>query len=53
MATLRTTARNLLRLEGFHSIQEGIRTVMHNIKLLLAISLRQTSPEPNYYFRAS
>jgi predicted transposase YbfD/YdcC len=47
MATLRTAALNLLRLAGFQSIREGIQAVMHDIKSLLSMALRQPSPEPN------
>jgi hypothetical protein len=39
MAALRTTALNLLRLAGFHSIREGLQTVMHDIKALLAMAM--------------
>jgi hypothetical protein len=41
MATLRTAAMNLLRLSGFGSIREGLQAVMHDIKALLAMAMRQ------------
>ena len=44
MATLRTEAMNLLRLDGFGSIREGLQSVMHDITALLAMARRQ--PEP-------
>jgi hypothetical protein len=45
MATLRTAALNLLRLAGFQSIRAGMQAVMHDIKELLAMALRQPSTE--------
>jgi hypothetical protein len=45
MATLRTAALNLLRLAGFQSIRTGRQAVMHDIKELLAMALRQPSTE--------
>ncbi len=47
MATLRTAALNLLRLDGFQSIRAGMQAVMHDITSLLAMALRQPSQEPN------
>jgi predicted transposase YbfD/YdcC len=41
MATLHTTALNLLRLAGFRSIQAGLQAVIHDIKALLAMARRQ------------
>jgi hypothetical protein len=41
LATLRTAALNLLRLAGFDSIREGLHAVMHDIKALLAMAMRQ------------
>ncbi len=46
MATLRTAALNLLRLSGFQSIRAGMQSVMHDITALLAMAMRQPSPEP-------
>jgi len=45
LATLRTAAMNLLRLEGFQSIRAGMQAVMHDITELLKMALRQ--PVPN------
>jgi hypothetical protein len=42
MATLRTAALNQLRRAGFQSIRAGIQAVMHAIKALLAMAMRQT-----------
>jgi len=44
LATLRTSAMNLLRLAGFHSIRAGMHEVMHDIASLLAIARRQPQP---------
>jgi hypothetical protein len=41
IGTLRTTALNLLRLAGFHSIRAGLQAVMHDITVLLAMARRQ------------
>lgn len=46
MATLRTAAMNLLRLAGFASIREGLQTVMHDIRALLALAMRQPLEKP-------
>jgi len=46
MATLRTTALNLLRLSGFESIRAGMQVVMHIITALLAMVRRQPQPNP-------
>jgi hypothetical protein len=46
MATLRTTASNLLRLAGFRSIRAGIQAVMHDIAALLVMVRRQTQSAP-------
>jgi hypothetical protein len=45
LATLRTSAMNLLRMEGFQSIRAGMQAVMHDITELLTMALRQ--PVPN------
>ena len=45
MATLRTAALNLLRLGGFHSIRAGMQAVMHDIRALLAMAMRQPKPK--------
>ena len=44
LATLRTTALNLLRLSGFQSIRAGMQAVTHDISRLLRMARRQ--PEP-------
>ena len=44
LATLRTAAMNLLRLEGFQSIRAGMQAVMHDITELLKMALRQPAP---------
>ena len=44
MATLRTAALNLLRLNGFQSIRAGIQAVMHDITALLAMAKQQHHP---------
>jgi len=41
LATLRTAALNLLRLAGFDSIRVGLHAVMHDIRALLAMAMRQ------------
>ena len=41
LASLRTAALNLLRLAGFLSIRAGMQAVMHDIKALLAMAMRQ------------
>ncbi|WP_296369067.1 ISAs1 family transposase [Vulcanococcus sp. Clear-D1] len=46
MAALRTAGLNLLRLAGFDSIREGLQAVMHDIKALLAMAMRQPLEEP-------
>ena len=45
MATLRTTALNLLRLGGFQSIRAGMQAVMHDIRVLLAMAMRRPEPK--------
>jgi len=45
MASLRTAALNLLRLAGFQSIRAGMQAVMHDIKALLAMAMRQLEPK--------
>ena len=45
MATLRTTALNLLRLGGFQSIRAGMQAVMHDIKVLLEMAMRRPEPK--------
>ena len=37
LAGLRTVALNLLRLNGFHSIADGLGAVSHNVALLLGL----------------
>jgi hypothetical protein len=44
MATLRTAALNLLRLDGFQSIRTGMQTVMHDITVLLAMVMSRPNP---------
>ncbi|WP_254987602.1 transposase [Cyanobium sp. ATX 6E8] len=46
MAALRTAGHNLLRLAGLDSIREGLQTVMHDIRALLAMARRQPGPNP-------
>jgi len=46
LATLRTAALNLLRLAGFGSIREGLHSVMHDIRALLAMAMRQPREKP-------
>lgn len=46
MATLRTTALNLLRLNGFQSIRAGMQEVMDDIKAMLAMAMRQPQHDP-------
>jgi hypothetical protein len=47
MATLRKAALNLLRLTGFQSIRSGMQAVIHDIKALLAMAMRQPEPKPH------
>lgn len=47
MATLRTAAAlNLLLLAGFQSIRAGMKAVMHDITVLLAMEMRQPESNP-------
>ena len=46
MASLRTAALNLLRLGGYQSIRAGMQAVMHDIRALLAMAMRQPKPKP-------
>ena len=46
LASLRTAALNLLRLGGFQSIRAGMQAVMHDIRALLAMAMRQPKPKP-------
>ena len=46
MAAQRTAGLNLLRLAGYASIREGLQAVMHDIKALLAMAMRQPLEEP-------
>ena len=46
MATLRTTALNLLRLAGFGSIRSGMQTVMHDLTALVAMVKRRAQSNP-------
>jgi predicted transposase YbfD/YdcC len=41
LASLRTAALNLLRLDGFQSIRSGLQAVCHDITALLAMARRQ------------
>ena len=45
MASLRTAALNLLRLTGFQSIRAGMQAVMHDIRALLSMAMRQPEPK--------
>ena len=45
MATLRTAALNLIRLGGFQPIRAGMQAVMHDIRALLAMAMRQQEPK--------
>jgi hypothetical protein len=47
MATLRTAAKNLLRLAGLRSIRAGLEAVKHDIKALLSMERRQTQSTPS------
>ena len=47
LAAMRTAALNLLRLAGFDSIREGLHAVMHDIRALLAMAMRQPSGKPS------
>jgi len=53
MAVLRTAALNLLRLAGFHSIREGLQTVRHDIKALLANGDESAGTKPELRLRFS
>jgi hypothetical protein len=46
MATLRTAALNLLRLDGFQSIRGGMQELMHDMPTLLAMVRRRPYPNP-------
>jgi len=46
MATLRTAALNLLRIDGFRSIRAGMQAAMHDIRALMAVVIRQPEQEP-------
>ena len=46
MATLRTAALNLLRLQGFRSIRAGMRALMFDITALLSMVRRRPQPDP-------
>lgn len=45
MATLHKAALNLLRLGGFQWICAGTQAVMHDIRALLAMAMRQSEPD--------
>jgi predicted transposase YbfD/YdcC len=45
LASLRTAALNLLRLDGCQSIRAGLQAVMHDITALLALARRQPGSE--------
>jgi len=45
LASLRTAAPNLLRLNGLQSIRAGMQAVMHDITALLAMAMRQPKPK--------
>jgi predicted transposase YbfD/YdcC len=46
LASLRTAALNLLRLDGFQSIRSGLQAVCHDITALLALARRQPEAKP-------
>ena len=46
LATLRTAALNLLRLDGFQSIRAGLQAMCHDITALLAMARRQPEARP-------
>ncbi len=46
LAALRSEALNLLRLDGFDSMREGLNAVLHDIRLLLAIATQQRPLNP-------
>ncbi len=48
LAGLRTVVLNLLRLNGFHSIADGLGAVSHNVKFLLRLMRchGQEGPQP-------
>ena len=46
LASLRTAALNLLRLDGFQSIRSGVQAVCHDITALLALARRQPEAKP-------
>ena len=45
LASLRTASLNLLRLAGFQSIRAGMQAVMHDIRALLSMAMRQPEPK--------
>jgi hypothetical protein len=47
LASLRTAALNLLRLDGCQSIRAGLQAVMHDITALLAMARRQPASNPS------
>jgi len=46
LASLRTAALNLLRLDGFQSIRSGLQAVCHDITALLALARRLPEAKP-------
>ena len=46
LASLRTAALNLLRLDGFQSIRAGLQAVCHEITALLTMARRQPEAKP-------
>ncbi len=53
MATLRTTALNLLQLAGFQSIRAGLQAVMHDITAQLTMARRQPESDPCGHFKSA
>jgi hypothetical protein len=53
LASLRTAALNLLRLGGFQSIRAGMQAVMHDIRALLAMAMRQPELKTCWYFESA
>jgi hypothetical protein len=47
LASLRTAALNLLRLDGIQSIRSALQAVCHDIKALLTMASRQPEAKPN------
>jgi predicted transposase YbfD/YdcC len=47
LAAMRTAALNLLSMARFDSIREGLSAVMHDIRALLAMAMRQPQEKPS------